>query len=237
VSSEAILQLDGIEKSFAGLKVLNGVSFALDAGEILGLVGPNGSGKTSIINLISGVHKPDNGAIRFRGEEVQHLPSHARVQLGINRSFQLPKSFTSMNVRENIEVAAHFSGNGEIDQAAVLEDVGLAGFEEVRAGSLTSNQQKMLDLGRALATSPKLLLVDEIGAGLNPAELGEVTALLRRIAGRGVSLIVVEHLMDFVNSLTDRVIVLSAGGLLFEGSLEAASQDPEVVAAFFGGNV
>lgn len=234
MSSEPLLSLSSVAKSFSGLKVLTDVNFELKPGEILGLVGPNGSGKTSVINLISGVHKPEAGTIRFNGVELQALTPHARVKLGINRSFQVPKCFTSMTVRENVEVAAHFSGHGA-DIAGILADIGLAGMEEVSAAQLTANQQKMLDLGRALATGPKLLLVDEIGAGLNPAELSGIAELLKRIAARGISMIVVEHLMEFLNVLTSRVIVLSAGRIIFEGSLKDASHDPAVVTAFFGG--
>lgn len=234
MSSEPILTLTSVAKSFGGFQVLTDVNFELKPGEILGLVGPNGSGKTSVINLISGVHQPEAGTIRFDGGEIQSLTSHARVKLGINRSFQVPKCFTSMNVRENIEVAAHFSGH-DADIPAILADIGLKGMEETSAASLTANQQKMLDLGRALATGPKLLLVDEIGAGLNPAELTGIADLLKRIAARGISMIVVEHLLEFLNMLTSRVIVLSAGKIIFEGSLSEASHDPEVVTAFFGG--
>ncbi len=234
MSSEPILTLTNVAKSFGGLQVLSDVNFELKPGEILGLVGPNGSGKTSVINLISGVHQPEAGSIRFDGAEIQRLTPHARVKLGINRSFQVPKCFISMSVRENIEVAAHFSGHNA-DIPAILDDIGLTGMEATPAASLTANQQKMLDLGRALATGPKLLLVDEIGAGLNPAELTGIADLLKRIAARGISMIVVEHLMEFLNKLTSRVIVLSAGKIIFEGSLEDASHDPEVVTAFFGG--
>lgn len=234
MSSEPLLKLSGIEKSFSGLKVLNGVNFELQEGEIIGLVGPNGSGKTSVINLISGVLRPEAGTIRFNGSEVQTLPSHTRVKAGINRSFQVPKCFISMTVRENIEVAAHFSGHAG-DTSAILSEIGLEHLADKSAGALTANQQKMLDLGRALATGPKLLLVDEIGAGLNPAELSGIATLLKGIAARGVSLIVVEHLMEFLNALTERVIVLSAGKIIFEGSLAAASRDAAVVTAFFGG--
>lgn len=233
MSSEPLLTLSGVAKSFAGLQVLTDVNFELKQGEILGLVGPNGSGKTSVINLISGVHKPDGGTIRLNGTDIGGLTPHARVKLGINRSFQVPKCFVSMNVRENIEVAAHFSGHdAEVD--AILEDIGLADQAGISAAALTANQQKMLDLGRALATGPKLLLVDEIGAGLNPAELAGIADLLKRIAARGVSMIVVEHLMEFLNRLTSRVIVLSAGRIIFEGSLGDASHDEDVVKAFFG---
>ncbi len=235
MSSNPLLRLDGVYKRFGGHAVLNDVSFAVEPGEIVGLVGPNGSGKTTTINVISGVHRADAGAVLFDGRPVHRLPTFRLARLGINRTFQVPKVFRDMTVRENIEVAAHFGRAHDADVDAILADIDLAALADKSAGSLTVNQQKLLDLGRALATGPKLLLVDEIGAGLNPAELGGIAALLQKLATRGIALIVVEHLLDFLNRITARVIVLGAGRMLFEGPLDAASRDPEVVAAFIGG--
>lgn len=236
MSSETLLQLQGVNKRFGGHVVLNDVSFSLAPGEIVGLVGPNGSGKTTTINVISGLYRADSGSIAFDGKTVHKVPMHKLAQLGINRTFQVPKTFRDMTVRENIEVAAHFGhAVGAVDINAILHDIELDKQADKLAGSLTVNQQKLLDLGRALATGPKLLLVDEIGAGLNPAELGGIAELLRKLSQRGIALIVVEHLMAFLGSITQRVIVLGAGRMLFEGSLDAASRHPEVVAAFFGG--
>lgn len=233
--SSELLHLAGVNKRFGGLVVLNDVTFGVSPGEILGLVGPNGSGKTTTINLISGMYRADAGSIVFDGHSINRLPMFRRARLGINRTFQVPKVFRDMTVRENIEVAAHFGRAHEADVDAILADVDLTGNADKLAGSLTVNQQKQLDLGRALATNPKLLLVDEIGAGLNPAELGAIAALLQKLAARGIALIVVEHLLDFLNRITERVIVLGAGRMLFQGSLAQASHDPEVVAAFIGG--
>ncbi|MDE2129928.1 MAG: ABC transporter ATP-binding protein [Betaproteobacteria bacterium] len=235
MSSEPLLRLEGVYKRFGGHAVLNDVSFAVGPGEIVGLVGPNGSGKTTTINVISGVHRADAGAVVFDGRPVHKLPTFRLARLGINRTFQVPKVFRDMTVRENIEVAAHFGRAHDADVGAILADIDLAAQADQLAGSLTVNQQKLLDLGRALATGPKLLLVDEIGAGLNPAELGGIATLLQKLAARGIALIVVEHLLDFLNRITARVIVLGAGRMLFEGPLDAASRDPEVVAAFIGG--
>lgn len=236
MSSEPLLRLEKVSKRFNGLTVLNGVSFSVAAGEILGLVGPNGSGKTTTINVISGVNRADAGTVLFEGKPVQSWPSFRLARLGINRTFQVPKTFRDMTVRENIEVAAHFGRAHErADVGEILREIYLLDKADILAGSLTVNQQKMLDLGRALATDPKLLLVDEIGAGLNPAELGDIAALLQKLAARGIALIAVEHLLDFLNRITNRIIVLGAGQMLFEGTLKAASQDPGVVAAFIGG--
>lgn len=235
MSSEPLLRLEKIGKKFGGLTVLHELSVAVEPGEILGLVGPNGSGKTTTINVISGVHRADEGRVLFEGREIQHLPVFRIARLGINRSFQVPKCFRAMRVRENVEVSATFANRGTVDIEAILEETGLASHATAIAGSLTVNQQKMLDLARALATNPRLLLIDEIGAGLNPSELGGIATLLKSLAARGIALVVVEHLLDFLNRIADRVIVLGAGRMLFSGSLEAASKDPEVVAAFIGG--
>jgi branched-chain amino acid transport system ATP-binding protein len=240
VSSDAILELRGVVKSFGGLLVLDDVGFAVRPGEILGLVGPNGSGKTTAINVISGVYHADAGNITFNGREIERVPTFRRVPLGINRTFQVPKPFHDMTVRENIEVAAYFGAHSgsartssEID--AVITEVNLAEQADALASQLNTNAQKRLDLGRALATAPKVLLVDEIGAGLNPSELSVIAELLLSLARRGIALIVVEHLLDFLNRITNRVIVLGAGRMLFEGTLEGASRNPDVVAAFIGG--
>ncbi len=235
MAAEPLLRLDGVGKKFGLLTVLNEVSFDVRPGEIVGLVGPNGSGKTTTINVISGVHRADAGQILFEGQPVQALPIFRLARLGINRSFQVPKTFHDLTVRENIEVAAAIGRARGVDPAAILDEIGLSEQAGILAGSLTVNQQKMLDLGRALATGPKLLLVDEIGAGLNPSELGTIAQLLTGLAARGIALIVVEHLLDFLGKITERVIVLGAGKMLFEGSLHNASRDPDVVAAFIGG--
>jgi branched-chain amino acid transport system ATP-binding protein len=237
VSSESLLTLDGVVKRFSGLTVLDGVSFGVGPGEILGLVGPNGSGKTTTINVISGIHRVDEGSIHFDGRSIARMHSYQLVHLGINRTFQVPKPFHDMTARENIEVAAYF-GAGSRDPAAVdavLAEIDLTAEARTLARELTVNQQKRLDLGRALATRPKLLLVDEIGAGLNPSELHVIGELLMAIAKRGVAMIVVEHLLDFLNRITNRVIVLDAGRMLFEGTLAEASRNADVVAAFIGG--
>lgn len=235
MSSEPLLRLESVSKHFNNLTVLHEQSFSVSAGEILGLVGPNGSGKTTTINVISGVYRADSGRILFDGKEVQNLPLHKIAKTGINRSFQVPKCFPGMTVLENLEVASTFAAHKKADIHGILADIGLSDQAKRIAGSLTVNQQKMLDLGRALATNPRLLLVDEIGAGLNPGELGGIASLLQSLAARGIALIVVEHLLDFLNRITNRVIVLGAGKMLFEGSLKDASKDPDVVAAFIGG--
>lgn len=235
MSSEPLLTVDGVVKRFGGMRALDGVGFTLQAGEILGLVGPNGSGKTTLINVISGVYRPEEGTVRFGGRPVSGMAPHRLARLGINRTFQVPRPFKEMSVRDNVRVAAIFGGGDRLDPDTVLARAGLAELAAREAGTLNTSQQKQLDLARALATDPRLLLVDEIGAGLNPEELRAMAERLLKLQEEGIALLVVEHLLDFLNRITRRVIVLSAGREIFQGSLGEAAQDPQVVEAFIGG--
>ncbi len=236
MSPEPLLAVSGLVKSFGGLVVLDGVNFHVMPGEILGLVGPNGSGKTTCINVITGLYKPQAGSITYRGRAVGGLPSHRLVHLGINRTFQVPKPFLPLTVRQNVEVAAAYGRPDDlaVDIDALLASVGLDGHAGKPAAALNSIQQKMLDLARALATGPRLLCVDELAAGLNPAELDGVAQKLRDLARGGMGLLVVEHLMGFIDQVTDRVIVLNAGREIFEGVLAEAVRDRQVVDVFLG---
>ena len=231
-----LLQVDGLVKSFGGFRALDGLSFSVAAGEILGLVGPNGSGKTTCINVISGLYRPDAGSIRFAGASIGSLPSHRLVHAGINRTFQVPRPFHTLTVRENVEIARAYgrSRDGAADTGTLLSSLDLAAFADRPAGELNSARQKMLDLARALATSPRLLLVDELAAGLNPAELERVAAKLKELARSGIALLVVEHLMGFIDQITDRLIVMNAGKEIFEGQLAAAAKNAQVVEVFLG---
>ena len=233
---EPLLAVDGLVKRFGGFRALDGVSLSLRPGEVLGLVGPNGSGKTTCINVISGLHRPDGGRVEFEGASVAGTPSHRLAKRGINRTFQSPHPFSSLTVLENVQVAATYghAGGPAPDLGALLATVELDGLRHRAAGDLNSAQQKMLDLARALATAPRLLLVDELAAGLNPGELARVATLLRTLAGGGMALLVVEHLMGFLEKVTDRVVVMNAGREIFEGPLGAAIKDPGVVRVFLG---
>jgi branched-chain amino acid transport system ATP-binding protein len=231
-----LLHVDGLVKSFGGFRALDVLNFSVAAGEILGLVGPNGSGKTTCINVISGLYRPDAGAIRFEGRPIGGLPSHRLVHAGINRTFQVPRPFHTLTVRENVEIARAYgrSRNGAGDVGALLASLDLAALANQPAGELNSAQQKMLDLARALATGPRLLLVDELAAGLNPAELERVAAKLKELARSGIALLVVEHLMGFIDQITDRLIVMNAGKEIFEGRLAEAFKNTRVVEVFLG---
>ena len=231
-----LLTVTALIKRFGGFRALDGLSFDLKPGEILGLVGPNGSGKTTCINVISGLYAPDGGEIRFDGRPIGGLPSHRLVHLGINRTFQVPKPFLTLTVRENVEVANAYGRNPEgwVDLDELLASLDLKGLAARRALELNSAQQKMLDLARALATGPRLLLIDELAAGLNPTELARVAERLKELARRGIALLVVEHLMGFIDQITDRVIVMNAGKEIFEGIMADAVYDRRVVEVFLG---
>jgi len=232
-----ILDVSSLVKRFGGFVALDGLSFHVAAGEILGLVGPNGSGKTTAINVISGLYAPDRGYVRFGGASIGGIASHRLVHHGINRTFQIPKPFMSLTVRENVEVALTYGHHSGARPKAddLLEEYQLAPLAKRPAAELNSVQQKMLDLVRALATQPKLLLLDELAAGLNPTELDWISDKIKSLAKSGMAIIVVEHLMGFIEHITDRVIVLNAGKEIFEGELSVAMQVPEVIEVFLGG--
>ena len=231
-----LLVVDGLVKRFGGFRALDMLTFSVGEGEILGLVGPNGSGKTTCINVISGLYRPDGGSIRFGGRSIGGLPSHQLVHAGINRTFQVPRPFLALTVRENIEIAVAYGrgGSGAADADTLLTSLDLGRCADDPAGVLNSAQQKMLDLARALATGPRLLLIDELAAGLNPAELERMAERLKALARGGISLLVVEHLMGFIDQITDRIIVMNAGKEIFEGKLADAAHNAQVVEVFLG---
>jgi branched-chain amino acid transport system ATP-binding protein len=232
-----VLSVSKLVKRFGGFYALDGLSFHVTSGEILGLVGPNGSGKTTAINVISGLYAPDGGEVLFDGASIGAVASHKLVHRGINRTFQIPKPFLSLTVRQNVEVALSYGRPAVTPpaMAELLDEYRLSGVADRPAADLNNAQQKMLDLVRALATSPRLLLLDELAAGLNPAELDWIAERIRTLARSGMAIIVVEHLMGFIEYITDRVIVLNAGKEIFEGKLAVAVKVPQVIEVFLGG--
>ncbi|MDE1932857.1 ABC transporter ATP-binding protein [Bradyrhizobium sp.] len=231
-----ILSVSKLVKRFGGFYALDGLSFHVSSGEILGLVGPNGSGKTTAINVISGLYAPDGGEVVLEGASIGGVASHKLVHRGINRTFQVPKPFLSLTVRQNVEVALAYGGAASAPAMAdLLEEYRLAEVANRPAADLNNAQQKMLDLVRALATRPRLLLLDELAAGLNPAELDWIAGRIKALAQSGMAIIVVEHLMGFIEHITDRVIVLNAGKEIFEGKLAVAVKVPQVIEVFLGG--
>jgi len=232
-----ILNVSKLVKRFGGFYALDGLSFHVAAGEILELVGPNGSGKTTAINVICGLYAPDGGEVLFDGASIGAIASHKLVHRGINRTFQIPKPFMSLTVRQNVEVALAY-GRAAVAPPPItelLDEYRLTEVAERPASGLNNAQQKMLDLVRALATRPRLLLLDELAAGLNPAELDWIAERIKALARGGTAIIVVEHLMGFIEHITDRVIVLNAGKEIFEGKLAVAVQVPQVIEVFLGG--
>jgi branched-chain amino acid transport system ATP-binding protein len=237
LSPAPILNVADLVKRFGGFHALDGLSFHAAAGEILGLVGPNGSGKTTSINVISGLYAPDGGSVRLDGTSIGGIASHRLVHLGVNRTFQIPKPFLALTVRENIAVALAY-GRAQVAPPAaeaLIEEYRLTEVADRPAGELNNAQQKMLDLVRALATRPRLLMLDELAAGLNPTELDWISGRIKALAETGMAIIVVEHLMGFIEQITDRVIVMNAGKEIFEGKLAVAVKVPQVIEVFLGG--
>ena len=231
-----ILNVSKVVKRFGGFHALDGLSFHVASGEILGLVGPNGSGKTTAINVISGLYAPDGGQVVLDGASIGGMASHKLVHRGVNRTFQVPKPFMSLTVRQNIEVAlAYGRAVSPPTMAALLDEYRLADVADRPASELNNVQQKMLDLVRALAACPRLLLLDELAAGFNPSELDWIAERIKALAKGGMAIIVVEHLMGFIEHITDRVIVMNAGKEIFEGKLAVAVQVPQVIEVFLGG--
>jgi branched-chain amino acid transport system ATP-binding protein len=235
--STPLLKVSKLVKRFGGFYALDGLSFHVSSGEILGLVGPNGSGKTTAINVISGLYAPDGGEIVLDGASIGAVASHKLVHRGVNRTFQIPKPFLSLTVRQNVEVALAYGGAtvAPPSMADLLDEYRLAEVADRPAADLNNAQQKMLDLVRALATRPRLLLLDELAAGLNPAELDWIADRIKALVKGGMAIIVVEHLMGFIEHITDRVIVMNAGKEIFEGKLAVAVKVPQVIEVFLGG--
>jgi ABC-type branched-subunit amino acid transport system ATPase component len=239
----AILELDAVEKHFGGLPAVSGVSLTVDEGEILALVGPNGAGKSTLLKAISGVQPPNRGHIRFMGRELAGLRPHTVRQRGICMVLQAPRMFESMSVRDNVTLGAMFGGSeGRVaeheahDRATeALHFVGLTGRADNAVGSLNLHEQRFLELARALAGRPRLLLLDEVMAGLNETELQASIDIVRTARDRlGVTVIWVEHVMTAVMSLAERVVVLNFGEVLADGPPAVVMRDPQVATAYLG---
>ena len=236
-----LLQVDKLSKRFGGFVALDGVSLSVRAGERLGLIGPNGSGKTTLINCISGALFNDEGTVRFDGRDLTRMPSFRRARAGIARTFQIPKPFRSMTVLDNLRVALEYAAQGRAggrsasDEALeVLEVMGLRERAGDDSASLTQVDMRKLELARAMAAKPRLLISDEAMAGLSSNEIDEVLGILRRLNDTGITVIMIEHIMQAVMKFSERVICLDAGQIICEGTPESIVQDTGVQRAYLG---
>ena len=235
-----ILEVNHVSRTFGGLKALSNVTFDLAEGEILGLIGPNGAGKTTLFNCINGVYPPSEGQVIFRGQSTVGLPTYKVAHLGLARTHQIVRPLNDLSVRENVMVGACFGRNQHNKRDAarianeVMDLVGLTPRADMLAGSLNIAQKKRLELARALAAEPYLLLLDEVLAGLNPSEVTTMAEIIRQIRSQGVTIIMIEHIMHAIMNLSDRIIVLNYGELIAAGLPEEVAQNQQVVEAYLG---
>jgi branched-chain amino acid transport system ATP-binding protein len=235
-----LLSLQGVSKRFGGLQALLNVTFDLPQGQILGLIGPNGAGKTTLFNVINGVYRPESGRIIFREKDVTGLKPYWLAKMGMARTHQIVRPLNELSVRENVMVGACFGHeNQDLSNAAkiaeeVLEFVGLGNRTDQLAGSLNVAQKKRLEMARALAAHPYLLLLDEVLAGLNHSEIDSMIQTVLRIREQGITIIMIEHVMKAMMNVSDRIIVLDYGEQIAEGNPETITNDPKVVEAYLG---
>jgi branched-chain amino acid transport system ATP-binding protein len=238
----AILEIQHVTRRFTGLIAVNDVSFVLQPKEILGVIGPNGAGKTTLISLISGTLPPTSGDVLFEGKSIKALPAYRRARLGIGRTFQIMKPFPGLSVLDNVAVGAlfgHGGGTAQLAQAreearAQLDFVGLGANVDQRADELGGPGRKRLELAKALAMKPKVLLCDEVMAGLNLVEIDEVIEVIRKVRNEGISILVIEHVIKAIKSLSDRLLVLHHGEKIADGEPGAVLSNPAVVEAYLG---
>ena len=233
-----LLAVTGVSKHFLGLRAVDDVSLSVRKGEIVSIIGPNGAGKTTFFNLLTGQLAPTSGEVRLRGERINQLAPHDRARLGMGRTFQIAKPLIALNALENVMIGAFMRhralGTARDKAMAVLETVGLAHHARVRAGDLTLSERRRLEVARALALEPDIVLLDEVMAGLNQSEVGQSIDLLKRLHGSGLTFLIIEHNLKVVRAISDRVVVLDRGRLIAEGTADQIINSPEVVKAYLG---
>jgi len=236
-----ILEVEGACKSFGGLRAVNNLDLKVDEGEILGLIGPNGSGKTTLFNLISGAMKLEKGKISFQGKDVTNVPCDQRCALGIARTFQIPKPFARMEALRNVMVGRFYGRNpprsmkqAMIEAEEILEFTGLKNMNRIAASNLNLAGRKRLELAKALAAKPLLILLDELMAGLNPIETQTMMGIIKEVREKGVAVIIVEHIVRAVMGISDRVVVLNLGQKIAEGLPQEVAHHERVIEAYLG---
>jgi branched-chain amino acid transport system ATP-binding protein len=251
-----VLSVVDLVKDFGGLHAVDGVSFEVGKGTITGLIGPNGAGKTTTFNMVAGAFPPTRGQIRFDGKDISSLPAHKTFRAGLVRTFQIPRPFSRLTVLENLmmvpsgQLGERFWNTWFMPAAVraeelrlrdkaveILDFLGLTRLAEDVAGNLSGGQMKLLELGRALMSDPKMILLDEPGAGINPTLLGEIVERIAILNQRGITFLIIEHNMDLVMTLCDPIIVMAGGKLLMQGNAEQIQTDSRVLEAFLGGVV
>lgn len=235
-----ILQVEGVTKRFGGLQALTQVTFDLPEGQIMGLIGPNGAGKTTLFNCINGVYTPEEGRVRFHGEDVTGSKTYEMARRGLARTHQIVQPLEELTVRENVIAGACFGRENHNLHSAeeiadeVMEFLGIHSRAEQLAASLNVAQKKRLEMARALSARPYLLLLDEVLAGLNPSEIGDMVETVKKIRERGITIIMIEHVMKAVMNVSDRMIVLDYGQQIAEGTPEEIANNPKVIEAYLG---
>jgi len=235
--SQPLLRIEAVSKRFGGLVAVRNVSMHVFAGEIVGLVGPNGAGKTTLFRCVVGALRPTSGAIWFDGERIDGRSQHALVRRGVCHTHQIPAPFADLSVRDNVRVGASFgrlATRAHATVASVLDQTGLSTLADTPARNLTVGNLKVLEVGRALATGPRLLCLDEVGGGLTPVELDRMLALIEQIRQSGVTVLYIEHNMRAISAICDRVIVLDFGEKIAEGTPDEVTHNPRVVEAYLG---